>query len=201
VEPDVTVVVLAGGRSTRFGGDKRQAVIDGRDLVTRAIDLAREVSVRVILSVGHGEAAAFRGRAGVEVVEDAAPDLGPLSGIAAGMRSSATALVAFLPVDCPFVPAGLLRRLVEAAGEGGAVVDDGRGIQPLIACYPSARQADVEAAVARGERAVHRVVAAWDPARLGIDEVARFGDPARVLANVNTSDDLDAIGGGGRVDG
>ncbi|MBM4396754.1 MAG: molybdenum cofactor guanylyltransferase [Deltaproteobacteria bacterium] len=183
---DLTGVVLAGGRSERFGSDKRIALLDGASLLDRAVAILREVAPRVLVSLARGEPAV----AGLEAARDDRPDAGPLAGIAAGLRAASTPLCAFLPVDMPLVPPALLLALADAAGDRGAVVDDGRGIQPLVAVYPRSLLPLAEEALARGERAVHRLALRANAAALGPDALRAFGDPDRFLLNVNTPDDL-----------
>src|SRR5438094_316039 len=58
---DASGIVLAGGRSVRFGGDKLSAVIDGRALLDRAVDplamaLRRNAALTAArLTLGHGD--------------------------------------------------------------------------------------------------------------------------------------------------
>lgn len=182
-----TVVILAGGLGSRFKGDKRFALIEGQTLVARALRIARLASPLVILSVRPGESALFSSIA--PCIEDAALGLGPLAGIVSGLRAASTRKVVFLPVDTPFVPPSLLRHLVKS--DCCTVVDDGQGIHPLIACYPSVCLRDAEIALAHGELAVRKVVSRWRPLRIGVEVLATYGDPASILFNVNSQDDLE----------
>src|SRR5579864_2081154 len=105
--PDVTAFILAGGKSTRMGADKAFVMLDGQTLLARALELAHSVTtdVRVV-----GDPARFSSFA--PVVEDVFPDCGPLSGIHAALRASATDLNVILAVDTPFVSPALLRYLI-----------------------------------------------------------------------------------------
>jgi molybdopterin-guanine dinucleotide biosynthesis protein A len=188
---DLTAVVLAGGRSTRFGGDKRRAVLAGADLLSRALSTARAVTPQVVLAVGRGEGGAFSAHA--PVVEDADGDVGPLAGIAAAMRAVETAWCVFLPVDTPLLPPDLLRALSALAGDSGAVAADSRGMQPLIACWSRASGRSFEDAAAAGRFAVHEVAERLRPVVLGPRVLAQFGDPTRLFANVNSPQDLAVI--------
>lgn len=188
---DLTAVVLAGGRSTRFGSDKRRAVLQGADLLSRALDIARAVTPRLILAVGRGEHAGLPTQ--VQVVEDAVPGAGPLAGIVAALRACQTPWCVFLPVDMPLVEPDLLRALAALADETGAMVADERGAQPLLACWSRGRAASFEAALAAGRYTVHELAESLRPVTLSAGALAQIGSPARLLANVNTVEDLDAI--------
>ena len=114
---DVTVFILAGGKSTRMGTDKAFVILDGRTLLARALDLARSVTSDVRI-VGH--AAKFAPFA--PVVEDIFPGCGPLGGIHAALRISSTDLNAILAVDVPFVPPALLQYLIKRSRDAAATV-------------------------------------------------------------------------------
>ena len=77
----VSVVVLAGGASTRFGSSKLEAVLDGRPLLDHVLELARRLSDDVVVAVAPG-AHPLALQAGVRAVEDPDAFGGPLVGIA-----------------------------------------------------------------------------------------------------------------------
>ena len=48
-DPTVGAIVLAGGRSHRFGSDKLDVTVDGTALVLHALAAARTVSARIVV--------------------------------------------------------------------------------------------------------------------------------------------------------
>src|SRR6185503_11511502 len=96
--------------------------------------------------------------------------------------------------DMPFVTASFLQYLSSLTHEADAVVpctED--GYHPLCAAYTRACHAVVARRLA--ERRLP-VVGVFDDVRthaVTSEEIAGFGDPARLLANVNTADALDEI--------
>jgi molybdopterin-guanine dinucleotide biosynthesis protein A len=72
-------VVLAGGKSTRFGSDKALAKLGGRTLLSRAVDaLSGWCEYVVIAGRDHGPAPC--------IPDWPNADMGPLAGIAAGLH-------------------------------------------------------------------------------------------------------------------
>jgi len=139
---DVAAIVLAGGRSTRFGADKLVTEVDGRALVLHAIDAARAVAQRIVV-VGPGSATLPDD---VVVVREDPPYSGPFAAVATGLVTldDDIAVVVVLAGDL-LDPAPMLPRLLSAlrgpqhAGaappEASVTVDaDGRR-QPLLAAY------------------------------------------------------------------
>ena len=122
-------VLLAGGRSSRFGGgDKCLSALAGKPLLAHAIERFKP-QVETLLLNANGDARRFA-RFGLKVIADyASPRIGefagPLAGVLAGMewtrahRPEARFLVT-AATDTPFFPLDLVARLVEA-GDGLAV--------------------------------------------------------------------------------
>jgi molybdopterin-guanine dinucleotide biosynthesis protein A len=182
---DFTVVVLAGGRSTRFGSDKRFAILGDGTLLSRAIETARQVTPNVILSVAPGDGAAFSGLA--RVVEDDLPGLGPLSGIVAALVAAETASCVFMPVDCPNVTPDLLRCLAALARGDGAVVEGPKGIEPLLACYRREALPGFRDALGRGKLPVRERTGLLNLTRVDGRVLSQLGVIESLLVNINSS--------------
>lgn len=187
-------LVLAGGRSSRFGGEKAAARLGERTLLQLALDrLARDCSP-VAVSAASGSQAEQIARAwGAAVVHDpdSAPS-GPLAGIAAGLawaRAHGRTLVAILPCDAPLLPEDLVRRLKGnlAPGAGGAVARTPDGLQSLCLVLRTELAAPLASILAEGR---HPAVHDW-LAEIHAREAA-FPDAA-AFTNVNAQSDLDAI--------
>jgi len=123
---DVDVVVLAGGRSSRFGADKLALLLDS------VLDgLPAQACVVCV-----GPPRATR-REGVLWVREEPAFGGPLAGVAAGMVVGSAPVVVVAGGDMPGVGLavqGLLAALGEAPGtHDGAVLVDARGRPQLLA--------------------------------------------------------------------
>jgi len=189
-----TGFVMAGGRSLRMGRDKALLPWAGATLIDHAVARLREACPDVrILS---GPQARYADR-GVPAEPDVMVDAGPLGGLYTGLLHlhAGDAVALFLAVDLPLVPVELLRRLaVLAAGHDAAVPVAGDGPHPLCAAYRRSCLEAVQRCLQRGER---RMTAFWPDVRVrrvSEAELAPFGDPGRMLRNVNTLEDyLDLI--------
>lgn len=96
-------IVLAGGRSSRFGSDKARAMFAGRPLADHARDLLLPHADRVVIA-DHGADISDRPRDG----------LGPLGGIAGALDHAAAygfASVMTIACDMPRLPDGLIDRI------------------------------------------------------------------------------------------
>jgi molybdopterin-guanine dinucleotide biosynthesis protein A len=116
----------------------------------------------------------------------------PLLGIVTALRAGAGRPVLAVACDLPLLTPPLLAALA-AAPEPLTLAAPGGEPQPLLGRYALELLPDLEAALAR-EEPLRRTVAALSPRLLGDSELARFGDPAELLLNVNDSSDLARAG-------
>jgi molybdopterin-guanine dinucleotide biosynthesis protein A len=180
-------VVLAGGRSVRFGREKASAEIDGRPMLARVADaLGPHVDALAINAAPGSWAAGFAAEAGLPLLPDAPDDPdGPLSGVKAGLGWAVAAgaeLLATAPCDTPFLPPDLVPRLARAltSEAGAAVARTADGLQSLCAVWRCDRLATLRAALAGGGHpAVRAVLADLEALEVGFDD-------ARAFDNINT---------------
>jgi molybdopterin-guanine dinucleotide biosynthesis protein A len=110
-------VVLAGGRSTRMGGnDKSFALLGGRPLIAHTLERLRS-QVRTTAISANGDPSRFAAF-GLPVLADTVAGFpGPLAGLLAGMewaRQAGARQIVSVPTDSPFIPGDLVARLLEA---------------------------------------------------------------------------------------
>jgi molybdopterin-guanine dinucleotide biosynthesis protein A len=139
-EQEYAAIVLAGGAGRRLGGvDKAAIDIDGSTLLDRALAAVNQAD-RIVV-VGPTRPLSD----GVVATQEQPPGGGPVAAVAAGLVAMSEfgdnqpEIVVVLACDMPFVDAGAVERLVDAArsrrGDGAAFVDaDGRR-QHLAAAY------------------------------------------------------------------
>ena len=192
--PEVTAFILAGGKSTRMGQDKAFVEFQGRTLLARTLDLAASVTPAVRIVGSREKFAAF-----APVVEDVFRDCGPLGGIHAALRNSATDINLMLAVDMPFVSWALLQYLIshaEKSGEAAAVVPRGKaGWQPLCAIYRRDFANVAEDALRDGENKIDRLFEKVRIYAIGHEQLESAGFSNGIFRNLNTPDELQASAG------
>jgi molybdopterin-guanine dinucleotide biosynthesis protein A len=188
--PELTAFILAGGKSTRMGVDKVFVQLDGRTLLARALELARGLAsdVRIVGDVRKFEKFG-------PVVEDIFQNCGPLGGIHAALRASATDLNLILAVDAPFVAAPFLSYMIEQAvncSSASAVVPRAAGgWQPLCAVYRRSFAEGAETALRAGRNKIDRLFNLREIRVIDEDELVRAGFSPDVFRNLNTPEELE----------
>jgi len=188
----VVGLVLAGGRSVRFGGEKAVALLEGRPLLAWAAERLRSICGNVAINVRSGtEAEAVTKNLGLPTLYDAAGDAeGPLASVKVGLiwaEEQGARTLAVSPCDAPLLPDDLYVRLLERAVVGAAMAETSDGRQPLCALWPVTALPVVREALAGGAHPP-----TWQVLeRLGARKVL-FEHP-EAFANINTRDDLAAV--------
>ena len=192
----VSGIVLAGGRSSRFGSDKLQAEIDGRTLLELAVAAVAAVSTEVIVVCSPDDDRQLpSATVPVRRASDAEAFGGPLVGLLAGLEAVAGPVVVVVGGDMPDVRPAVLATLITTLTAGddvAAVALASRGrLLPLPAVVRTGAATDVvRRLVEAGER---RLRALFDdlPTRLLEESEWRPLDPgAATLRDIDTRDDL-----------
>ena len=181
--------ILAGGRSTRFGGrDKSALLLDGRPILDHQI-AALTPAVDEVLIVGGPRA----------TIHDIVPGCGPLGGLHAALTAAHGGAVLMVACDMPYLSTPFLTYLLSFATEADIVVPQSeRGYHPLCAVYTRACLEPVAAQLADRRLKMRELIDSLRTRVVPADEIRQFGDPDRLLANVNTPADyagLEALQG------
>ncbi|MEX2580154.1 MAG: formate dehydrogenase accessory sulfurtransferase FdhD [Verrucomicrobiales bacterium] len=184
-------VLVAGGRSSRFGEDKAFIDWKGQPLyVAQLRKLAALRPDRLWLST-NADQSFPEVLEGVTRLVDKTPGLGPVGGLKTVFERSAADFVLVLAVDLPLMTVDYLRGLSRTP-KGVVPRRDGFS-EPLAALYPRAAMLGLlEAAGGAGERRLRRIVD--EAAGKGCIEFREIsGAKARLFTNLNQPEDLAAV--------
>jgi molybdenum cofactor guanylyltransferase len=191
-EPRLSAIVLAGGRSSRFGRDKLAEPLAGRTLLDHAIAAVGPFAHETIVVARPNEAPYVPH--GAIVVHDGSAFEGPLVALLTGLRGANQPLALVVGGDMPTMVASVLEALIARLDDpvvDAAVLEAGGWHRPLPAALrTSPARSTAERLVASGERRLAALIEAL--ATAVIDEPTwRTLDPdGRTLRDVDTQADL-----------
>ena len=110
----ITGVVLAGGKSSRYGKNKALVELDGVRLIERVIGVMGSVFKHVIIITNTPHEYAYLQ---LPMFEDLIKGLGPIGGIYTGLEAISDDAGFFVACDMPFLNAPLVRHIVEIKDE------------------------------------------------------------------------------------
>lgn len=183
--------IVAGGGATRFGGaPKGLHLVGGVRIIDRVASALRTVVPELMIISNAPDASEWI--PGAIVHRDSRPERGSLVGLHTAL-SHASNDVLVVAWDMPFVSTPLLELITKRArGAAVAVIPDGpRGLEPFCALYNRDCLPIIEAAINRGDLRLSRAIAQLPSIdQIPMREIESVGDPAALLFNVNTPDDL-----------
>ncbi len=185
---DVTVAIMAGGKSSRMGTDKAFVDFQGRPMIEVVLGRVAGLGAPTILIAN--QPAAFA-HLGLPVFADVLPDNGPLGGIYTAVYHAQTPYTLVVACDMPWLNPALLAYQLDLRQTADVVVPRwDKFPEPLHAVYSQACLPPIEANL-RAQRlkitGFFGQVAVRFVEREEIEKVDRNG---RSFANVNTPEDL-----------
>lgn len=153
--PDIGFLLLAAGKSTRFGGHKLVATLDGRALWQWAAHAGDEVGFDRKLAVISPQMANIDPGPDWQKTVNSEPERGLSSSITIGVTALADcSRIVIALADMPFVSAGHLRQLASSDGVAFSIYPDGR--RGIPAAFPQAAFARLTGLTGdRGASALH----------------------------------------------
>lgn len=192
-------VVLAGGRSTRFGEqDKATADLAGTPMVRRVGDRLERVTDRLVVNCRADQIAAIESAFDdypnpLEIAEDPDPDEGPMAGIRTGLGATKDEYAFVAACDMPFIEPELVSHLFSRAeGYDAAVPRIGDGwFQTTHAVYRTESMiVACERALEAGERKVIVPLKYLEYVVIGEEEVCEHAS-LDTFENLNTREEFE----------
>jgi len=181
-KPDITGVILAGGRSSRMGQDKGLVKVNSQPLFEHiAARLAPQVG-QILISANQNQQIYGEN---YQVIGDVTFDYaGPLAGMLAALQASSTEWVAFVPCDVPAFPENLLDRLWNEKGSSAAAyAEDQHRAHPTLCLLNKCLITPLSDYLNAGER---KLMVFFEQQ---LAQKVRFKDSA-AFTNLNTPEDL-----------
>jgi len=183
----VGAVVLAGGRSSRFGTDKAAATVAGRSLLLCVLEAASPLVDDVVV-VGPWAPPGYR-----RTLEPTRYE-GPLAGMAWGLESVGTQHALVLGCDHPLLVPELLGMLLVRRSDHDAVVCRGpHGPEPLVGVYDTTLAVTANRLVDMGERRLVSLLTQCDTVWVEEREWRAQDPDGRSFLDVDWPEDLARI--------
>ncbi len=184
----ISAFIIAGGQSSRFGGDKSLFLYHGKPLVERVVSAVRPVMDTITIIGGDAERFAFLG---IPCRGDIISGLGPLGGVYTALRVAETERAFVLACDMPGLNTeliGFMASLSKGFDVTVPVVDE--KYEPLHAVYAKSCIPHIEKNIQDGKR---RIIGFFDMVSVRAvteEEICAFSDPKSVFRNINFRDDV-----------
>ncbi len=187
----LSVVIQAGGQSTRMGENKALKLFLGRPLIQRVSERLASIADELLITTNEPEDYAFLK---LPLSPDLKPGRGALGGLYTALVSAHHPYVAVVACDMPFANAALLAAaasLLEQETADVVIAETSEGFEPLHAVYR--RETCIPAIESAMEADQWRVIA-WFPKvnirKLTPVELKRFDPEGLAFWNLNTPEEF-----------
>lgn len=184
----VTGVILAGGKSSRFGKNKAFVEIDGIRLIERVVSKLDSVFDRLVIISNTPREYAYLG---LPVYVDLIKGLGPIGGIYTGLEAIEEDAGFFVACDMPFMNGQLIRYIVGVRDDFDAVVPKiDWMMEPLHAlytkrCLPAIKKM-IDSRIYQTARSFQMIHVRF----VEEEEIRKFDPDLKSFLNINRPDEL-----------
>lgn len=183
---DVTGLILAGGRSQRFGENKALAEYQGVSFIERTYRTLKILLPKIFVITNQPE---DYHHLPFPLVRDEIPHQGPLSGLATGLKCISTPYALVVACDMPLLNHEILEQVLEQGRDHQACIPQRSGQSEfLLARYAKDLLPQLQEALASGMRSFKE----WHPT---LSDVVSFEMRGLAAYNVNTRQDLKRLEG------
>lgn len=192
LNPDLTAIVLAGGKSSRFGSDKAAATLHGLTFLELVVGACRAVCSEVVVVLAPGQPPPPGTSPPATLVYDAVAHEGPLAGLISGLARVTTGWALVCSCDAPLLQPALLELLSQPRGPDieAVLLEVQLRIQPFPSLVAASALPAIQQDFDNGER---RIARSLERLRHTVipEQVLRAVDPALLsFRNINTPQDL-----------
>ena len=184
----VAGVILAGGKSSRFGSNKALALHQGDALIQTIARRLAALFPETLLITNTPEEYGFLGW---PMAKDLYPDCGPLAGIHAALRTVSQPRIFVCGCDMPLVNPELIRFLCELEGDHDIVLpwlDEGP--EPLYAVYSKKALPIIEEQLSKNQYKIGMVFEKLRIRKVTSEEILQIVPDLTTFQNINHQHDL-----------
>jgi molybdopterin-guanine dinucleotide biosynthesis protein A len=186
----ITGIILAGGRSSRFGEDKALYHYNGKAMVEYAIDALFPICEQLLLVTNRPND--YYGLTGVTFIRDIYLGCGPLGGIHAGLLASGNNDNLIAGCDMPGLKTDLFRTLLLHNSDAQVVIPTHNGFKESLACYyHKSALLIIEEALKQSRFKIFEAIKPLRIQYLNVEEMVFYSEG--LFANVNTREDINHI--------
>jgi len=190
---EISCIILAGGKSIRFGHDKILEKLGNTSLLEQVISHIEPISKDIIIVTAKERAfTQFANHPKIKIVNDIVPGMGSLGGIYTGLVESKSFYNLVVAADMPFLNVPLLRYMTEVAeGFDLTLPHVNSWYEPLHAIYSKNCIKPAKTILDQGIKVIVEIFKYVKVKYLEAEEINRFDPNHLSFFNINTQEDME----------
>lgn len=176
-------IILAGGKSSRFGTNKAITMFQDKTMLMHSVDLLRKFSDQILISGYREEYAGL----GIPCIKDEYPGIGPIGGICTALAASPVDVNIIVTCDMPLVTPDMIARLLleHRPGKITTFEREGNDIYPFPGIYEKIHLPVLREQIRSHDYLIRNVIE-----KVGGNPVSLHQSEKQCMSNINTQDDL-----------
>ena len=187
---DLTVAIIAGGKSSRFGEPKSWAKFRGKRLIEYAVNLGTQLANEVFIV--NGKSLDYS-HLGITTIEDEITECGPIGGLYTALLKASTDKVIIMPVDMPYLNERIYCELLKHSDKVRPVIARSHsGMEPLVSVWHKENISVIKSFVNKNQFSLHGPIRALDAVFVDLPKkMKNYQDD--YFTNINYKEDLKKI--------
>ena len=188
---NISIAILAGGRSSRMGTDKSLLLLQGRPIFEHVLERLTPLNMPIfIIANDLGKYHCYD----LPIFPDVIPNSGSLGGLYSAVYHSQTEYTLGVACDMPFLNTKLLAYLIEQCGNYDVVVPRIDGLaQPFHAIYNKNCLSTIYTHIEQGRLQASGFYAPLKVRWVETEELDAFDPSYESFVNVNTPEEYQAV--------
>ena len=188
----MNAIILAGGKSTRFGSNKALYELDQKPMLINIIEKLNPIFNKIYV-VGN-EDYDYNGIKNIEYLTDVIPDKGPLGGLYTGLKASDSQYNYLQACDMPFVCKEYLRyikKYIDSKESYEAYIPEKNGyLEPFVGIYDKNITDKILELIKEEKLNFDNLFEKINIKKIAEEEIAQIADTERIFFNINKKEDL-----------
>ena len=187
---DIGAIILAGGKSKRFGSDKALSLFQGNPLIQAVIEVVENITNNIVIITNSPEKMDF---INFPKFKDLIPGTGSLGGLYTGLHYSDQDLNIVLPCDMPFISTECIQFLFDNTNGNDITVPFHQNmLEPLSAIYSKKCLPFIKEQIHTGDYQIFQFYDKVKTKQLKFSIELPFYHE-NLFSNINTKSDLENI--------
>ncbi|MFN3533988.1 MAG: molybdenum cofactor guanylyltransferase [Desulfatiglandales bacterium] len=184
-------VILAGGKSTRFGNNKALQMVDTKPLIEKVYERLKGIFEEILVVTNRPESYSFLD---CEIIKDRIEGVGPLGGIYTGLKHIYPSPGFFLPCDMPMLKEEVILYMCGLYNNGVDILVPKVGptyFEPLHAIYSPRCVTKIDDLLEQKIFKIYYLFQKTKVKYIDASEIRRLDPKLSCFTNINTKEDFE----------
>lgn len=188
----MNAIILAGGKSSRFGSNKAQYRLEQKPMLLNVIEKLKPFFNKIYV-IGNKEYD-YNELENVEYIVDIIPNKGPLGGLYTGLKATDSEYNYLQACDMPFVCKEYLKYMksyISKNNQYDAYIPEKNGyLEPFVGIYRQSIKKEVISLIKEDKLNFDNLFEKINIKRIEERKIAKIADTDRIFFNINKKEDL-----------